>query len=610
MSISYWNRALNYRLKRRRALALTGTTAISSGLLWACGGDGSTGGLEDASSAQQPGKVWNATNDWKLADETKAAVRGGIYRGVMAADQAGNYDSQFQAPSQVPFSAHVHEFLMAKNRGPGIDPASLEAGNPLPGLAESFEISPDGMSATFTLRQGVKWHPIAPVNGRVMDMDDWRTSAERFLAISPQRVSLQGTVDHFEYPDARHMVWKFQFPYAPLLGVIWSERYAFQIVPKELNADQNLVGGVAIGTGYKILDKHQPSIAMEYRKHKDYWGGDPFIDRWHAPIIPEYANRYAQFVNGNIISFTPSAREVLQLAKDAPQTVIVANAISDGAITRLRFGRDNQKTLPWKDPRVRVAIRRAIDFKGIGEFLSNKQQFEAAGIPIEIVPMTHLPRHPSYWLDPEKGELGKLSDNYLFDVAEAKKLTTAAGFPNEIGIDYYVLPAGGVIPEVEQLITTSLGASGTFKVNVVRSANTVAHRDCRSLGHCDGLVESGNDVEADYVITADYYSKGNKSGEQAYPDPRIDAVAVAQRREMDPQKRIEYLKEFQRVVAELMPLVPYAHQYTELSFRWPWLHNVNRGEPPGNEIPEGRPISGGHLQWLDASMPNREKGAS
>jgi hypothetical protein len=84
-------------------------------------------------------------------------------------------------------------------------------------------------------------------------------------------------------------------------------------------------------------------------------------------------------------------------------------------------------------------------------------------------------------------------------------------------------------------------------------------------------------------------------------------VAEAQRRELDPDKRIEYLKEFQMVAAELMPTVPYIHQYTEFRFRWPWLRNANYGYPDGIGIPTGKPVWGGHRQWLDPEMPNRDR---
>jgi peptide/nickel transport system substrate-binding protein len=611
MTGNYWDRILSQRIKRRRTLALSGSAALG-GLLLACGGDKETTvSLNDSGDPRKPGAIWSARNDWKLEDETKQAVRGGIYRSVMNADQAGNYDAMTQAPSQVPFSDHVHEFLMGKHRGIGVDPQSKDAEVPVPALASALEFVGDGLTATFTMRQGVKWHPVAPVNGRVMDMEDWKSSLERFLKSSPQAVPLNDVLDHAEFPDATHMVWKLKYPFAPLLASIWSERFGPLIMPKELNADPKLAQQVSIGTGYKVLDKNQPSVAMEYRKHAEYWGGDPFIDRWHAPIIPEYANRYAQFVSGNIIDFLPTAQDVLLLHKDVPNAVIVAQELPDDRVARIRFGRNNQKTLPWKDPRVRVAIRRSIDFKRISEVQSNKAAFEAAGIPVEIKAMTHLPQNATYWLDPEKNELGNLSQNYIYDIAEAKKLNAAAGFPNAIPIDYTTLLAAGELEPLEQLVIDSLSASGTFKVDVTRNTNTVEHRNCRSLGQCDGLVFSSVSDDADHVIYRDYQSMGNTAGEQAYPDPRIDAVAAAQRHEMDPVKRIGYLKDFQKLAAELMPAVPYAHQYTVFYLRWPWLHNHAFGSPAASQtsavVPAGRPILGGHLQWLDANMPNRDK---
>jgi hypothetical protein len=82
MAQTYWNGILTRRLNRRRALAATGATALGAAFLAACGGtDGGTS-FQSAADAQEPGKVWFAANDWKLADETKQAVRGGIYRAV------------------------------------------------------------------------------------------------------------------------------------------------------------------------------------------------------------------------------------------------------------------------------------------------------------------------------------------------------------------------------------------------------------------------------------------------------------------------------------------------------------------------------------------------
>ena len=85
-------------------------------------------------------------------------------------------------------------------------------------------------------------------------------------------------------------------------------------------------------------------------------------------------------MTGNITELQPSPRDILTLMRDAPGTVVVANALVNDELARVIFGRTNADTRPWKDPRVRIAIRRATNFRGIGEFMGNKQQFEAAGV--------------------------------------------------------------------------------------------------------------------------------------------------------------------------------------------------------------------------------------
>ena len=232
----------------------------------------------------------------------------------------------------------------------------------------------------------------------------------------------------------------------------------------------------------------------------------------------------------------------------------------------------------------------------------NKQQFEAAGIPVEVVTRTLVPRNPVWYLDPEKGELGKLSENYLFDLNAARQLVAAAGVTPPIEINYYTLPTGGgtgISPEASQLVIDGLNQSGLFKVNVVRALNQVEERLCRSLRQCSGMAATATSEDVDYYI-AEYSSSGSRpGGEPAITDPRIDNAKVAYRRELDPQKRAALLQDLQLVLAEFMPAVPSIDMFTSFSFRWPWLHNVNYGEL------RGRPAWGGHKWWLDADMPKR-----
>ena len=65
----------------------------------------------------------------------------------------------------------------------------------LPELAESWEVSPDKLTLTFKLHDGVKWHNKAPVNGRTLDVDDLKMTWERFVKQGRIRTTLANSVN-------------------------------------------------------------------------------------------------------------------------------------------------------------------------------------------------------------------------------------------------------------------------------------------------------------------------------------------------------------------------------------------------------------------------------
>jgi hypothetical protein len=78
---------------------------------------------------------------------------------------------------------------------------------------------------------------------------------------------------------------------------------------------------------------------------------------------------------------------------------------------------------------------------------------------------------------------------------------------------------------------------------------------------------------------------------------------------MDLEKRSQILKDFQILLAELMPAIPGRHQFTTFSFRWPWAHNLSFAGDNGSSPPTGQPVLGGQKIWLDPDMPNRNSGS-
>ncbi|MPZ50856.1 MAG: twin-arginine translocation signal domain-containing protein [Dehalococcoidia bacterium] len=578
-------------ITRRRFLA--GTAAgVGAAALIACGGSKEEVALK-AGQERAPGAVLYTRDSHLWPDETKTAVAGGIYPGFVDTDNTAGFDPYLGASAET-VSTDPYEYLLRKRRGPGIGPGSPEYLEMVPHLAQSYESSSDLTTYTFKLRRGVKFHPIAPVNGREMDIDDWRASYKRFTEVHPNRPNWLEVVDRVEFTDATTMVVKTKIPYFPFVLRGADEDFFFTIMPRELHEKPDLAATTPIGTNYRMLDKYQPSITQEYKRFDGYWQGKPFIDRWHLPIIPEHANRYAQFVAGNTLSFIPTLPEALDLRREVPEALMVAEQIQIDGITRSVFGHYEKTTVPWGDARVRSAMHRAVNWDAILNFETNKDKFAAAGIEIETAFRTHLPPDPAYWLDPRKGELGTESQNYLYDLAEAKKLVAAAGHAN--GFDMpLVAQQTSAGTDLWNLYHEEMKKAGIIRFEIDLMQNRTAYLDrvirsanFKGIGWFSG---AGGRGDVDYLVARNYHSSGQAA---AYTSPKLDQLVEQSRTAPDWTKRAAVLKDMQIECAKVWPVQLANHPFAEWRFEWPWLHNANY-DYPGYQ----------HLLWLDGDMPRR-----
>jgi ABC-type transport system substrate-binding protein len=591
-----WLPGYTRTITRRRFLAGAAAGAGAAALI-ACGGSGEKLALEK-SIERTPGSVLYSRESYLWPDETNQAASGGTYLGVSTAANLRSYDVYIDG-SQAVAGQEVYEYPMRANRGPGIAPGSAEALSPRPGLAESLEASSDGLTYTFTIRRGVKFHPVAPVNGREMDIEDWRSSFERYEAMDTHRADWLSVRDKVEYPDSRHVVVKLKAPYGPFIArsVYSNVDLVPAIMPKELNASPDLAATKSIGTAYRMLSSYQPSQNITYTRFDGYWDGKAYIDAWNEPIIPEYANRMAQFIAKHTTTFGPNLQDALDIKRQVPEALMVAAEIDYFQINRFTWGRQEKDTAPWGDPRVRIAMHRAVNWDAILEFLSAKSKFEAQGIQIETAFTTHVPNDPQYWLDPRKDGLGSLSQNYLYSVDEAKKLMTAAGYPD--GVDMPLLAestASGAGSDLWPIYHDEIKKSGIIRYQIELFADSRSYRDrvFQSNNNFKGRSwqSSGGDIaDVDYHLSRSFRSSGVTA---AYVSPKMDELYDLQIRESDPVKRGAHLKEMQKEAAMLWPVGLGNHRAAGWTLEWPWLHNA--GYPT---------LTQGHKQWLDKDMPGR-----
>jgi ABC-type transport system substrate-binding protein len=594
--LSYWQRLTEARVSRRRALqgaAAVGAGAAAIGIVGCGGGDG-----DGAKTIDDPTAI---IYTWQLPDETRDAVRGGIRKDQSTADITGTLDPMV-SPSftTVDFMAVVYETLLRGTSGPGIDPNSVE-GNTLRGrLAESFEIADAAQTFTLRMRPNVKFHDVAPVSGRVMDIDDWKTSYERYTSSSPFRTNLTEIVDKVEYPDNRTMVFRLKEPSVAFIRALSAARSSFLVLPKELNANPRIAETSAIGTNFRILDKIQPSIGREYRKHPGYWENDPFMERWLVPIIPEPASRRAQFITGNVFTYVPPQSDVLLLRQDYPAARMFKGDVGGNPTWYTFLGLREFETSPWRDERVRIAMRMSVDWDAVRAHFSNSNEFEAAGIPVESRMCTTFAGgglFAPYWLDPKKNELGAVSKNYLYDVAEAKKLMSAAGHANGIDMDGYM--NGGneygtaYYHESVQIISDEMAKSGLFRVRLQRPPyaeylpRIYQQRDFKgaSINHPEFVYTA----EVDLNLFNWYHSKGARR-KWIGDDQKLDDMIIQQRREADDKKRLAIIHDIQKYIGGVMLTIAGDGNSGGFGFRQPWVRN---GAYPEN------------FWWIAEDAPNR-----
>jgi peptide/nickel transport system substrate-binding protein len=536
---------------------------------------------------------------WQVTDETAAAVPGGIYPGVSTAEYTGGFDAIASTNFTTQAVANaVYELLLRRKTGPGID-SSLDLdveGN----LAQSFELAPDGMSIALKLRQGIRFHNLAPVNGRTMDIDDWHTSMDRYLALNSYRSVLQGVLDSVQYPDATTMVVKTKFPYAPLSRLFSSTTASPFIMPKESAGGAMDPAKTAIGTGAQMFDKYTPSSTLEYVKHAQYWRqGMPFMDRFQYPIVVDYAQRYAQFVAGNIAVFTPTQDAVVQAKKDLPTAVAYRAAIPKANWIGW-YGLKDFDSQPYRDPRVRQALSMMFDRAGFAAQFNNDDTLKKAGLPTHAVRWQTAVSggQTTYWLDPQKNQLGDASKYWQLDLTAANQLLDAAGYRNGFTLDVWNNGGGNYGSTYEPKVQVTIDmfqASGRIKVvrhtppympdwynNIYNSAT----RDFVGIGFwTNNLV----DPDIDQELFATWHSSAGNTF-KGIKDPMVDDMIQQQRVELDQQKRIGIIQNLQKYMATQMYALPWDPLTDSFYFQWSWLHNT------------GWPI---WSQWLASDKPHR-----
>jgi dipeptide transport system substrate-binding protein len=306
----------------------------------------------------------------------------------------------------------------------------------VPGLAEKWEISKDGLEYTFFLRKGVKWHSQRAFKPtRDFNADDvlfafdrqWKESDPYFKVTSSNHsyfndMGMPKLLKSIDKVNDYTVKITLNRPEAPFLSnlampyaAIQSKEYAIAMLkagtPERLDQDP-------IGTGPFYLVQYQKDAVIRYKAFPQYWGGKAKIDDLVYSITPDASVRWAKLQKGEChVMPYPNPADLDAIRKDPKVQVLEQPGLNVGYLAY------NVTKKPFDDVRVRKAVNMAINKKAIidGVFLGT-------AIPAK----NPLPPSMSAYNDAVKDD--------PFDPEAAKKLLAQAGYPNGFTTDLWAMP--------------------------------------------------------------------------------------------------------------------------------------------------------------------------
>jgi peptide/nickel transport system substrate-binding protein len=291
-------------------------------------------------------------------------------------------------------------------------------GNYVPGLATAWTISEDGLTWSFTLREGVTFQDGAPFNAAAV-----KASFDRIMDPATQSAGASSTLGDYESTTVTgdySVDLKLKQPFAPLLDNLTNSGFLCIVSPDAVASAGEEFGRKPVSTGPFMVDQWISSDRIVLKKNPNYnWapeflhqGGPAHIDELTFRIITEDAARIAAFEAGEIDQVTVPSTDV-QRIKDAG-TYLTVDYLRKGVV----FLEFNVTKAPFDDIKVRQALNHAI----------NKQDvMDAAVEGLGQVAYGFL--SPSIW-----GYWSGIEEYApAYDVEKAKALLAEAGWTDSDG---------------------------------------------------------------------------------------------------------------------------------------------------------------------------------
>ena len=314
---------------------------------------------------------------------------------------------------------YTHLRLLRHDQGPGKSPTSYI---PVPSVAESWDIQDGGKTIVFNLRKGVKWHDIAPVNGRENIASDFVFAFDR-IQRTDAATRLQeylGKTESWEAPDDYTLIMRNSEPVASFL-VFMAQVGLDALAPEveEACGDYGIPECSYIGTGPWMFNSYTPGVSTSMVRHPDYWESPrPYIEEVVQLFFGDERAQDAAFRTGKVDligveTCAISGERFKALSSSNPE--MLYPSFADGLNKRGLWMKGDQP--PFDNVKVRRAV--ALSFDRVGWV---KGPLGGFGLPFG----GNLAYGTEYWL-PDDG-YGDASQWLKYDPDRAVALLAEAGY--------------------------------------------------------------------------------------------------------------------------------------------------------------------------------------
>ncbi|MBV6286120.1 ABC transporter substrate-binding protein [Pseudomonas aegrilactucae] len=444
-----------------------------------------------------------------------------------------------------------------------------EQGNISPWLAKSWEISPDGLTYTFHLRDDVTFSDGEKFNARAVqvNLEHMRDPATKSpLAAAYIAPYVDGRiVDEYTF-EAR-----LREPYSPFLDVL-AQSWLSMLSPRQILQAPKSIAEHPIGTGPFVLESYTREQSLTFVKRKGYhWApavtrhsGEAYLDRIELSIIPEPMIRFSALESGQSDFTVDAPAQNAKAIRANPDLRMHSRIRKANPFRSMVF---NVERFPFQDVQVRRAVAKAIDREGL-TWITGFGEYQAKG--------DFLAANTRYYDPAFKDVLG-------YDPAEANRLLDEAGWAQR-DTDGYRVKDGQRL--AARLVTYETGAYPSsvgvaiqadlkkigfeLTIDLMPLAQFTQYRYSSNFQLLAGGYWHTNTPDGLYIL---YHSNAISTpkliGQNAgrFRDAPLDAALSAARRSTDPAELAALYRTAQQRLVETVPAIPVFEAHVVVAYR-------------------------------------------